>query len=209
MRDTEFDKLNRQVPTLIKQNDGKVPKLYVQAIADLETIVLETHEKQKVTPKKMNAVNTRGFNAVRQKVKKHNRDFQKDIDLYRENKDDFMREVDEAEEAPKEKKKKSKIPQLGTDIVEDATDDGFITVGAGGKAVQYTPEGILKHLRSIVEQRGRKNSDKLEHIRTLERLFDVAVNDYQRIRVLLTLISTRFDLTSGTASHMHQEQWKL
>ncbi|KAF2027401.1 eukaryotic translation initiation factor 3 subunit C [Setomelanomma holmii] len=205
----QFDKLNRQVPTLIKQNDGKVPKLYIQAIADLETIVLETHEKQKVTPKKMNAVNTRGFNAVRQKVKKHNRDFQKDIDLYRENKDDFMREVEEVEQAPKEKKKKSKIPQLGTDIVEDATDDGFITVGAGGKAVQYTPEGILKHLRSIVEQRGRKNSDKLEHIRTLEKLFDVAVNDYQRIRVLLTLISTRFDLTSGTASHMHQEQWKL
>lgn len=43
----------------------------------------------------------------------------------------------------------------------------------------------------------------------MEKLFDVAVNDYQRVRVLLTLISTRFDLTSGTASHMHQEQWKL
>lgn len=206
--DAEFDKLNRQVPTLIKQNDGKVPKLYVQAIADLETVVLETHEKQKVTPKKMNAVNTRGFNAVRQKVKKHNRDYQKDIDLYRENKDEFMREEEEVAPAPK-KEKKSKVPQLGTDIVEDATDDGFITMGPRGKAVQYTPEGILKHLRSIVEQRGRKNSDKLEHIRTLERLFDVSVNDYQRIRVLLTLISTRFDLTSGTASHMHQEQWKL
>lgn len=206
----QFDKLNRQVPTLIKQNDGKVPKLYIQAIADLETIVLETHEKQKVTPKKMNAVNTRGFNAVRQKVKKHNRDYQRDIDLYRENKDDFMREEEEVvEQAPKEKKKKNKVPQLAAEVVEEATDDGFITVGAGGKAVLYTPEGILKHLRSIVEQRGRKNVDKLEHIRTLEKLFDVAVTDYQRIRVLLTTISTRFDLTSGTASHMHQEQWKL
>jgi translation initiation factor 3 subunit C len=183
----------RQVPTLTKQNDGKVPKLYIQAIADLETLVVETHEKQKVTPKKMTASNGRGFNAVRQKIKKHNRDY----------------EEEEVVQAPKEKKKKNKIPQLGTDVVEEATDDGFITVGAGGKAVLYTPEGILKHLRSIVEQRGRKNSDKLEHIRTLEKLFDVAINDYQRIRVLLTLISTRFDLTSGTASHMHQDQWKL
>ncbi|KAL6703323.1 Translation initiation factor 3 subunit c [Coniothyrium glycines] len=205
----QFDKLNRQVPTLIKQNDGKVPKLYIQAIADLETIVLETHEKQKVTPKKMNAVNTRGFNAVRQKVKKHNRDHQREIDLYRENKVDFMREEEEVEQAPKEKKKRNKVPQLAAEVVEEATDDGFITVGAGGKAVLYTPEGILKHLRSIVEQRGRKNADKLEHIRTLEKLFDVAVNDYQRIRVLLTTISTRFDLTSGSASHMHQDQWKL
>jgi translation initiation factor 3 subunit C len=197
------------VPQLVKQNDGQVPKLYIQTIADLETVVLETHEKQKVTPKKMNAVNTRGFNAIRQKVKKHNREHQTDIDRYRENKEDFMREAPEVEAAPKEKKKKSKVPQLGTDVVDEATEDGFITVGAGGKAVQYTPEGILKHLRAIVEQRGRKNADKLEHIRTLEKLFDVAVTDYQRIRVLLTLISTRFDLTSGTASHMSQDQWKL
>jgi len=206
---TEFDKLIRQVPTLTKQNDGKIPKLYIQAVADLETVVVETHEKQKVTPKKMNAVNGRGFNAVRQKIKKHNRDYEKDINAYRENKEEFMREEEEVVQAPKEKKKKNKIPQLGTEVVDEATDDGFITVGAGGKAVLYTPEGILKHLRAIVEQRGRKNSDKLEHIRTLEKLFDVAINDYQKVRVLLTLISTRFDLTSGTASHMHQDQWKL
>ena len=211
MISTEFDKLNRQVPTLIKQSDGKVPKMYVQAIADLETVVLETHEKQKVTPKKMNAVNTRGFNAVRQKVKKHNRDYQKEIDAYRENKEEFMREEVEEVKAEKPSKTggKNKPSPLGTENVEKATDDGFVTVDRTGKAVLYTAEGILKHLRAIVEQRGRKNSDKLEHIRTLEKLFDVAVNDYQRIRVLLTLVSTRFDLTSGTASHMHQDQWKL
>ncbi len=202
--------MNRQVPALISKEDGKVPKMYIQAIADLETFVLETHEKQKVTPKKMNAVNTRGFNAVRQKVKKLNRDYQKDIDSYRENKDEFMREEEvEAEQAPKQKKKRSKIPEFGTPVADLDNDEGFTTVDSRGKAIQYTPEGILKHLRSIVEQRGRKNSDKLEHIRTLEKLLDVATNDYQRIRVLLTLISTRFDLTSGTASHMHQEQWKL
>lgn len=208
---TEFEKLNRLVPTLIKQNDGKVPKMYIQAVADLETSVLEAHEKQKVTPKKMTAPNQRGFNAVRQKVKKHNRDYQRDIDLYRENKEEFMKEEEVVDQAPKEKKKKdkSRIAQLGTETVIDAGDDGFVTVGAGGKAVQYTPEGILKHLRSIVEQRGRKNTDKLEQIRTMEKLFDVSVNDYQRVRVLLTLVSTRFDLTSGTASHMTQEQWKL
>jgi translation initiation factor 3 subunit C len=49
----------------------------------------------------------------------------------------------------------------------------------------------------------------MEHIRTLEKLLDIAVQDYQRIRVLLTLISTRFDLTSGTGNQMSQEQWKL
>lgn len=193
---------------MTKQNDGKVPKLYIQAIADLETVMLETLEKQKVTPKKMNAINTRGLNAVRQKIRKNNKDYAKDIDAYRANKDEFMRE-EEVEETPKEKKKKSKVVPLDAGAVADADDEGFTMVGAGGRAVQYTPESILKHIRSIVEQRGRKNTDRLEQIRTLEKLFDVAVTDYQRIRVLLTLISTRFDLTSGTGNQMVQEQWKL
>lgn len=204
----EFDKLNRQIPTLIKQNDGKIPKIYIQAIADLETVMNETLEKQKVTPKKMNAINTRGLNAVRQKIRKNNKEYAKDIDAYRENKDEFMRE-EEAVESVKDKKKKSKAPVIDSGAVADADDEGFTMIGAGGRAVQYTPESILKHIRSIVEQRGRKNTDRLEQIRTLEKLLDVSVNDYQRIRVLLTLVSTRFDLTSGTGNQMVQEQWKL
>ena len=203
----EFDKLNRQVPALIRQNDGRVPKMYIQAIADLETTMNETLEKQKVTPKKMNAINTRGLNAVRQKIRKNNKDYAKDIEAYRADKDAFMRE-EAVEEKPKTKKK-SAPAAVSALTVADADDDGFTVVDGRGKAVQYTPESILKHLRSIVEQRGRKNTDRMEHIRTLEKLFDVAANDYQRIRVLLTLVSTRFDLTSGTGSQMVQEQWKL
>ncbi|KAF1953662.1 eukaryotic translation initiation factor 3 subunit C [Byssothecium circinans] len=203
----QFDKLNRQVVTLTKQNDGKTPKLYIQAIADLETFVIETLEKQKVTPKKMNAINQKGLNAVRQRIKKNNKEYAKDVEAYRENKDDFMRE-EEIEEVPKEKKKKTKVVPLDASAVAEADDDGFTMVGAGGRAVLYTPESILKHIRSIVEQRGRKNTDRIEQIRTLEKLLDVAVTDYQRIRVLLTLISTRFDLTSGSGAQMAQEQWK-
>lgn len=205
----EYDKLNRQIPGLIKQNDGKVPKLYIKAVADLETVMLETIEKQKVTPKKMNAINTRGLNAVRQRIRKNNKDYAKDIDAYRENEDDFMREEEPEEKKPASKKPKRTAVDFGETAVAAADEEGFTMVGAGGRAVQYTPESILKHLRSIVDQRGRKNTDRLEHIRTLEKLFDVAVNDYQKIRVLLTLISTRFDLTSGTGSQMSQEQWKL
>ena len=48
--------------------------------------MLDTIEKQKVTPKKMNAINTRGLNAVRQKIRKNNKDYAKDIDKYREDK---------------------------------------------------------------------------------------------------------------------------
>ncbi|OCL10869.1 eukaryotic translation initiation factor 3 subunit C [Glonium stellatum] len=205
---SEFDKLNRQIPALIKQNDGKTPKLYIKAIADLETVMLETIEKQKVSPKKMNAINTRGLNAVRQRIRKNNKDYAKDIDLYREDKEGFMHEDIVEEALPTAKKVKRSLLDT-SEAITGADDEGFTMVGAGGKAMQYTPESILKHLRTIVEARGRKNTDRLEQIRVMERLRDVAVNDYQKIRVLLTLISTRFDLTSGTGSQMSQEQWKL
>jgi translation initiation factor 3 subunit C len=201
--------LNRQVSALIKQNDGRVPKIYIKAVADLETAMLEAIEKQKVTPKKMNAINTRGLNAVRQAIRKNNKEYTKDIEAYKADEDEFMREEEVEEKKQTSKKSKKTVDDLAPTSVADAGDDGFTVVGAGGRAVQYTPEGILKHLRSIVDQRGRKNTDRLEHIRTLEKLFDVAINDYQRIRVLLTLISTRFDLTSGSGNQMAQEQWKL
>lgn len=170
--------------------------------------MLETIEKQKVTPKKMNAINTRGLNAVRQRIRKNNKDYSKDIDAYRADKEAFMREEVANEAASAPKKSKRTVVDLG-EVITGADEEGFTIVGAGGRAVQYTPESILKHLRSIVEQRGRKNTDRLEHIRTLEKLLDVAINDYQRVRVLLTVISTRFDLTSGTGNQMAQEQWKL
>ncbi|KAI9719813.1 MAG: Translation initiation factor 3 subunit c [Candelaria pacifica] len=202
---SEFDKLNRQIIKLMQS--GPTPKLYVKAIADLEDFMNETIAKQKVSTKKMNATNARGLNAVKQRIRKNNKDHAKDIEQYRENEEAFMKSDVEEEQMPVVKTKKTS-PEVA--VGEDVGDDeGFATVGRGGKTLQYTPESILKHLKSIVESRGKKNTDRLEQIRVMERLLDVATTPYQKIRVMLTLISTRFDLTSGSASSMSQEQWKL
>ncbi len=202
-----YDKMNRQIPSLMRDLDGKPPKMYVKAVSELETNVMEAFEKQKVTPKKMNPIAQKGLNALRQKIRKNNRDYTTEIEAFRKDPDDYMKE-DVVEEVV-QTQKKSKRPLLDNQNTLDADDDGFTMVGAGGKAMVYTPESILKHLRSIVESRGRKNTDRLEQIRIMEKLFDVSVTEYQRVRVLLVLIATRFDLTSGTGSQMSQEQWKL
>jgi translation initiation factor 3 subunit C len=34
--------------------------------------------------------------------------------------------------------------------------DEFTTVGKGGKAMQYTPESLFKHLKAVQEARGKK-----------------------------------------------------
>ena len=167
----------------------------------------EAIAKQKVSTKKMNATNARGLNAMKQKIKRNNKDHAIEIEKYREDKFDYLmsEEEDEVEPAPKGKKPKA-VYFEGLDAGDD---EGFSTVGRGGKTLQYTPESILKHLRTIVESRGKKNTDRAEQIRVMEKLLEVAVTPYQEIRVLLSLISTRFDLTTGsTSTFMSQENWK-
>lgn len=163
--------------------------------------------KQKVSTKKMNATNARGLNAMKQKLKRNNKDYQTEIDKYKEDKFEYMMSEEEEEITPVEKPKKAKTAYI--DSFDAGDDEGFSTVGRGGKTLQYTPDSILKHLRSIVESRGKKNTDRAEQIRIMEKLHEVADTPYRTIRVLLTLIATRFDLTTGsTATFMSQENWK-
>ena len=203
----EFDKLNRQV-TKVAQADNRPPKLFVKTIADLEDFMNEAIAKQKVTPKKMNATNAKGLNAMKQKIKKTNKEYATEIEKYREDKGDYMMS-DEEEEAPQpdKKKKGAAAPVVDEGAVDD--DQGFSTVGQGGRTLRYTPESILSHLRTINEARGKKNTDRQSQVHIMERLLSVAVTPYHKIRVLLSLVSTRFDITSGsTSSYMTQEQWR-
>ncbi|RAL13703.1 translation initiation factor eIF3 core subunit c [Aspergillus homomorphus CBS 101889] len=209
---TEFDKLNRQVVKITQS--GPVPRVYVKAVADLEDFVNETVTKQKSANKKMNASNSKGFNAVKQRIKKNNKDYAAQIEKYRSNKDGYLAGADEDARPVVSAPRLTKVERVEAPVaVAPATadaDDGFATVGRGGKTLQYTPESILKHLRVIVESRGKKNTDRLEQIRTMEKLLEVAQNPYQRIRIYLTLISTRFDLTSSSSgNYMAVDQWKF
>jgi len=195
--------LNRQVEK-IKE---KTPKQYIKTISDLEEFMNEAIAKQKVSTKKMNATNARGLNAMKQKIKRNNKDYTAEIEKYREDKFEYLLSEEEEETEPVPKPKKAKAVYF--EGLDAGDDEGFSTVGRGGKTLQYTPESILKHLRSIVESRGKKNTDRAEQIRVMEKLLEVADTPYREIRVLLALISTRFDLTTGsTATFMSQENWK-
>ncbi|KAI1799143.1 eukaryotic translation initiation factor 3 subunit C [Daldinia bambusicola] len=199
----EFDKLNRQAAKISER--GRTPKLYIKALVELEDAMNETISKQKVTPKKMNATSARGLNAVKQKIKKLKQDYQSQVDSYREDPLDFLAS-DEEEEAPAPKPKKAKADVYADEVEEDQ--EGFATVGKGGKTLQFTPESIFKHLRAILESRGKKNTDRVEQIKIMEKLLEVAATPYQQIKVLLTLVSARFDLGSGGTASMPLEHWK-
>lgn len=165
----------------------------------------ETLAKQKVTPKKMNAIQARGLNAVKQRIRKNNKEYQQQIDAFRADRDAFMESEEEEEPVPK-----PTVVRFQPELTEAAAEDteGFATVGKGGRTLQFTPESIFKHLRAIMESRGKKNTDRLEQIKIMEKLNEVAVTPYQQIRVLLTLVSARFDLGSGIATSMPLDHWK-
>ena len=206
-RASEFDKLNRQVAKIREANP--TPKIYIEAIAELECVVAGAAKKQKVTPKKMNAQAARGFNAVKQRLKKNNKEYQDQLELYREDKLGFMESDEEEEEVPLPVKvKKLKLDSFVETPEAPPDDEGFTTVDAKGKVVQFTPESIFKHLRTIMESRGKKSTDRLEHIKVMEKLNSIATTPYQRIRVLITMISARFDLSTGLSSSMSLEHWK-
>ncbi|KAK3182435.1 Translation initiation factor 3 subunit c [Lecanicillium sp. MT-2017a] len=200
---SEFDKLSRQVSKL---PDAETPKAYIRIIAELEDFMNESLAKQKVTPKKMNAIQAKALNAVKQKIKKTTKEYNTQIESYRADKDGFMESSEEEEVKPSAKPKKVKLSVEAA--AEDFDDEGFATVGKGGRALQYTPESIFKHLRGIMETRGKKNTDKAEQIKVMEKLHEIANTPYQRIRVLLAVVSARFDLGSGTSNAMPLDHWK-
>ncbi|KAH7140623.1 eukaryotic translation initiation factor 3 [Dactylonectria macrodidyma] len=202
---TESDKLNRQVAKL---PTNKPPKPYIRILAELEDFMNEALAKAKVTPKKMNATQARALNAVKQKIKKTNKEFQTQIDAYRADKDAYMESSDDEPVQVAPKPKKVTTFEVDAAPAPDGADDGFATVGKGGKTLQYTPESIFKHLRGIMDSRGKKNTDRTEQIKVMEKLYEIANTPYQKIRVLLTIVSARFDLGAGTGNVMPLEHWK-
>jgi translation initiation factor 3 subunit C len=142
---TEFDKLGRLMPNLVKILDGKYPKFYIKVLADLNTSSSESYEKLKASGKKAGAADKqRGLNAVRQKVRRMVKEapYAADVEKYQANADAFMKEeTTEAVVATKPKPKKVTI-----DVADTGLDDneGFETVGRDGKVLAFTPESILK-----------------------------------------------------------------
>lgn len=79
-------------------------------------------------------------------------------------------------------------------------DEAFTEVGKGGKRLVLSTEGIFKALQQVLEARGRKSTDRDEQRRTLEKLLQIAVTPYQKIRIYLALIASLLDYGSAQTS---------
>ncbi|KAF9906656.1 Translation initiation factor 3 subunit c [Linnemannia zychae] len=206
----EFDRANKglqKAAGIISQTG--IPKFYIKAVADLEKAIQAALEKEKSASKKMNASNAKALNSMKQKVKKNNRLYEKEIQEYEKDPENYAVEEEIVEEKPKVKKPKNIVVSDSEDNTEDeAADDGFTPVGAGGKTVEFNQENIYKKLKEVADARGKKNTNREDQVRILEKLLVVANSPYQKIRVLLALVSAQFDFAIGASGYMSIPLWK-
>jgi translation initiation factor 3 subunit C len=203
----EFEKLNRLVA---KDTSKQSHKLYIKTLVQLEDLQNEAYEREKAAKKKMNATNARALNTFRQRIRKNNREYEAEIKKYRDDPAAFEYESEE-EVLPATREVRDEIvaadgSTIRGHLVAEEDEEGFATVGRGGRALVYTADGIFKHLKLISEARGKRATDRGEQLKILEALRDVALTPYQKIRVLLALVSARFDY-NPMALYMPIEQW--
>lgn len=208
----EFDRANKALQKsagIIAQTG--VPKFYIKAVAELEKAIQSALEKEKSASKKMNASNAKALNSMKQKVKKNNRLYETQIQEYEKDPENYDVEEEEVVVAPKPSRKSKKVVSDSDEDEEEGAepvDDGFTPVGAGGKTVEFTQENLFKKLREVADARGKKNTNREEQVRVLEKLLHISNTPYQKIRVFLSLISAQFDFAVGLSGYMNIPLWK-
>ncbi|KAH3674629.1 hypothetical protein WICMUC_003175 [Wickerhamomyces mucosus] len=186
---SEFDKLNR---FLIRAEQQRIPtpNSYIKSLLGLEETINNVSADS--NKKKLNALVSKAFNTVKQRVKKSIREQSKLVEAFKSNPDAFEKDDGSSLETP------TSIPSI------PAVEDGFVTVGKSGKSI--TGGTIFKTLRSIIESRGKKNVDVREQIKQLESAVEDSLTPYQSIVLYLMLIPLRFDVTSAN-TNLSNEEW--
>ncbi|KAG0010214.1 Translation initiation factor 3 subunit c, partial [Podila clonocystis] len=209
----EFDRANKALQKaagIIAQTG--VPKFYIKAVAELEKEIQKALAKEKAATKKLNPSNAKALNSMKQNIKKNNRQYEIQIQEYEKDPENYDKEVEVVEERTIGKLGRFKKPVVsdseGESEAAQDEDDGFTPVGAGGKTVEFNQENLFKKLREVAEARGKKNTNREEQVRILEKLLVVANTPFQKIRVLLSLISAQFDFAVGLSGYMSIPLWK-
>ncbi|KAJ3152419.1 Translation initiation factor 3 subunit c [Geranomyces michiganensis] len=254
----EFEKLNKGYAkaNAIIQREG-VPRFYIRTIIELEDFMKEALTNKDAI-KKMNASSSRALNAMKQRLRKHNKQYEADIEKFRATPVDEDASAEEAEilaasaakktprrhvsdseesdsddedtpagrdkwvkvsgdegsdsdagakKSSKERRKLAKAAAAEAAGAEAAGDE-FQVVGKGGKVFEVKPENLFKKLQEMIEARGKKGTDRQVQMDNLLRILEVASSPYQKVKVLLALIPSRFDSTSTSTGYMSVEVWK-
>ncbi|KAI8374254.1 eukaryotic translation initiation factor 3 subunit 8 N-terminus-domain-containing protein [Radiomyces spectabilis] len=207
----EYEKLSSYVAKATQGfNEIAVPKGYIKVTVELQDLLQETLQKEKSAKKKMSAGNNKAMNSMRQKLRKVSKEYDQLIQSYNKDPEQFMEEPEEEEEAPAPRAASPSVAHATATASVAAEDlDSFTSVGRGGRTVvEPTRKEFFVRLKEVLEARGKKNTNREEQTAILEELLELATSPFQKITVLLALISSRFDINLGNVAYMPLKAWK-
>lgn len=77
---------NKALPVISKEENGLTPRFYLRCLAEMEDFINEVWEDREGR-KNMSKNNSKSLGSLRQKLRKYNKDFEKEIAVFRENPD--------------------------------------------------------------------------------------------------------------------------
>ncbi|KDN48516.1 eukaryotic translation initiation factor 3 subunit C [Tilletiaria anomala UBC 951] len=203
----EFDSLNRLCER--QKNVGEaIPSSYIKALVELEDFLTASIAKEKQAAKKMKAPSAKAMNGMKQKLRKTIKENEESVASYRKDPEAFEAATAQAPaEAPSASRERAAAGDAPAGEAADASEE-FQTVGRGGRAIAISSEALFKTMATIMEARGRKSTDRAGQIDTLNKLSEVAVSTYQKIRVILALLAVRFDYNASVQAYLPADQWE-
>eukprot|EP00894_Picocystis_sp_ML_P004900 jgi/Pico_ML_1/55417/g1103.t2 len=210
---TLFEKLNKQLEK-VKRTGGihgtETPRVYVKAIAMLEEYLQETMANPEAK-QKMSSSNAKALNGMRQKIKKNNKEYEAEIEQYRQNPESPVSESEwsESESSESETDEEGDEDQEGFTKVEKAKDKKKnLRTFDNVDPKDITWEMVENKRREIIMARGKKGTDKQEQIEALVYLVSVAQAPSQELELLVDIVNSLFDLVPSMSSHMTTKLWK-
>ncbi|CAL8466376.1 g5912 [Coccomyxa elongata] len=206
-----FDKLNKQMEKAQKATESLgAPRVYIKMLVELEDRVNATFVNKELV-KKMSPTNNKAFNTMRQRLRKHNPAYAEQMEKFREAPESEEEESEEEEEEESsDEESDEEEGEEGEDGFEKARSakekkkDKLLTMDPK----EITFEMVNKKLQEIVLSRGKKGIDRQDQVDMLTYLATVAKGPYQKVEVLVHVVSALFDINPSMSTHMVPALWR-